>query len=364
MKRMIVILGSVIALAMLSLTVGGTAWGGTYGSSSGGQATPPTTEHCGCTTTTTTPPTTTTTAPPDTTTTTTPPTTTTTITATTAPPVPVPAVVNTPPAAPPTVVPVSVQPSATPTSLPFTGVNTTPLVIAGVILVALGLCLLMSAESWRRMRRRLMAAVRHRRPLSLLAALYQRLHSATGPRWMDHALTRISKARISKGHPEPSRRTSTGRAAPRGVFCSNRSAVRVGALPGGSCAPAPTPRGAEPIFTDPVAGDVGKTVRVDRCESEVRALRPRGAGSVSGCRPPMHSIDVGASRRGPPPHPRHYRGVPPEGGRHRGQAPGSALIGSGSFRSGPARASPPGSARASPFPSPVATVRPGALSIF
>jgi hypothetical protein len=121
-----------------------------------------------------TPPTTTTTTPPPTTTTTEPPTTTTTTTTPVVPPVvtgnasppptpPAPAPAPAPPAAPtaalPFSSPASTPASAAPAELPFTGVNTKPLWFVGLTLVALGLCLLTSAESWRRTRRRLSTAV-------------------------------------------------------------------------------------------------------------------------------------------------------------------------------------------------------------
>jgi hypothetical protein len=67
------------------------------------------------------------------------------------------------PVTPPAVVPV------TPTSLPFTGVNTKPLLIMGLTLILLGLCLLGSSKSWRRARRRLAAMAQCR--WSLLPSL-------------------------------------------------------------------------------------------------------------------------------------------------------------------------------------------------
>jgi hypothetical protein len=108
------------------------------------------------------PPTTTTTVPPTTTTTETPPTVPPSVTATTEPPPvqkvvpPVVIATSTPPPVPATV------PATTPapTQLPFTGVNTKPLLFLGLTLVALGLCLINTKDSWRRMVRRLMATIR------------------------------------------------------------------------------------------------------------------------------------------------------------------------------------------------------------
>lgn len=191
MKRLIVILASVVGLIAFSVTVGGAAWSAAEGPSStvihldsvlqpansthpagevnaahgtyGTGTTDGTGDHqCGCSTTTTTttpPPTTTTTGPPvpTTSTTTTSTTTTSTTTTTMVPPAPpnvVPPSPAPPPGQPPVIVPVSTQP----TSLPFTGVNTKPLLIVGLLLVALGLCLLASPKSWRRMRHRLLTA--------------------------------------------------------------------------------------------------------------------------------------------------------------------------------------------------------------
>lgn len=113
-----------------------------------------------------TPPTTTTTAAPATTTTTEPPTPPTTSTTTATPSV-VSASESPPPtepsAQPPTASPVATSASApisaTPAQLPFTGVNVKPLWFIGSTLVAIGLCLLTTAASWRRMARRLLATV-------------------------------------------------------------------------------------------------------------------------------------------------------------------------------------------------------------
>ncbi|MGD0312995.1 MAG: hypothetical protein ABSC90_11080 [Acidimicrobiales bacterium] len=157
MKRTLVVLSMVMGLIAVSVTLGGAAWattnssppvsypGGSGAGPTGG--TPPATtmgQHppCGCATTTTT-------APPATTTTTSPP-----PTPTTLPPVPAPisGPVNPAPVVPP--------PVAVPlTALPFTGVPTKPLLLIGVSLVALGLLLASSRESWRRSRRRLVAMV-------------------------------------------------------------------------------------------------------------------------------------------------------------------------------------------------------------
>ncbi len=192
MKRIIIILASVVGLIAVSVTIGGAAWSATDSSSStptqqaqpigpsvtstaaattaqghwstttttGGWGTTTTTEQGGWGTTTTTTggwgTTTTTTAPPPTTTTTAPPPTTTT-TVTPQAPGAVVATSASPPAASPPASP-AVTPTAAPTSLPFTGVNTKPLLIAGITLVALGLCLVASSDSWRKARRRLRAA--------------------------------------------------------------------------------------------------------------------------------------------------------------------------------------------------------------
>ncbi len=111
---------------------------------------PPTTTTTAPPTTTTTPPSsTTTTAPPPTTTTTEPPAVPGTVIATAAPP-PGP----TPPA--PVAAPVTAAPALT--QLPFTGRNIKPLIYLGVTLAVLGLALLVSNETWRRMLRRLTAA--------------------------------------------------------------------------------------------------------------------------------------------------------------------------------------------------------------
>ncbi len=158
MKRTLVVLSMVVGLITVSVTVGGAAWGATNspppmgqtGTSTGwaGGGTPPatTTDHpCGCapTTTTTVPPTTTTTAPPPT---------------TTVVPV-VPAPVSGPVNPAPAVVPVAPALVAAPTQLPFTGVPTKPMLMIGMALVALGLLLASSRESWGRTRRRLTAMV-------------------------------------------------------------------------------------------------------------------------------------------------------------------------------------------------------------
>ena len=113
-----------------------------------------------------TPPTTTTTAPPATTTSTEPLTPSTTSTTAATPPLisasksPPPTEPPAPPSATsPVATPASVPISATPAQLPFTGVNVKPLWFIGLTFVALGLCLLTTAASWRRMARRLLAAV-------------------------------------------------------------------------------------------------------------------------------------------------------------------------------------------------------------
>ncbi len=118
------------------------------------------------TTTTTAPPTTTTTAPPATTTTTEPPTAPTTSTTTPTPPVfaatndPPPAAPPAPPLAPPpAAAPESAPVSATQPQLPFTGRDMKPLLLIGLTLVAVGLSLLTTTESWRRMTRWLLATV-------------------------------------------------------------------------------------------------------------------------------------------------------------------------------------------------------------
>jgi len=69
-----------------------------------------------------------------------------------------------PPVVPvPTATPVAVAaPKAVPTQLPFTGVDTKPLLAIGLLLVMLGMVLLNSTESWRRMARRLLATVHSR----------------------------------------------------------------------------------------------------------------------------------------------------------------------------------------------------------
>jgi len=64
-----------------------------------------------------------------------------------------------PVAAVPTAAPVAATPTPAPTQLPFTGVDTKPLLAIGLLLVMLGLVLLNSTASWRRMARRLLAAV-------------------------------------------------------------------------------------------------------------------------------------------------------------------------------------------------------------
>jgi len=102
-------------------------------------------------------------------------TTTTTTTTTTEPPPPTTGP-PTPPTAPPpashvvppvvpvpTATPVAVTtPKAVPTQLPFTGVDTKPLLAIGLLLVMLGMVLLNNTESWRRMARRLLATVHSR----------------------------------------------------------------------------------------------------------------------------------------------------------------------------------------------------------
>jgi hypothetical protein len=149
---------------------------------------PPNTTTTTTTTTTTVPPTTTTTTtrpptPPTTTTTTTtrpptPPTTTTTTTTTLPVAGPV-AGTSTPPPGPPAALPFTATPAApvaaapvaaapvaaapvaaAPAELPFTGVNTKPLWFIGIGLVALGLALTRSNDSWRRMRRRVSMTLR------------------------------------------------------------------------------------------------------------------------------------------------------------------------------------------------------------
>jgi hypothetical protein len=115
--------------------------------------------------------------PPPTTTTTEPPTTTTTAmpappTTTPPPPPPVAQGPHAPPpppapapppatAASPTPVasPATIPAAAAPTQLPFTGVDVKPLWFIGLTLVALGVGLLTSGESWRRMARRLLTTM-------------------------------------------------------------------------------------------------------------------------------------------------------------------------------------------------------------
>jgi hypothetical protein len=109
--------------------------------------------------------------PPTTTTTTTKPITPI-VTPTTEPPTPTTGapIPPTPPAAPHVAPPVPAVPVATPvaapatptpapTQLPFTGVDTKPLLAIGLLLVMLGLVLLNSTASWRRLARRLLATV-------------------------------------------------------------------------------------------------------------------------------------------------------------------------------------------------------------
>jgi hypothetical protein len=69
--------------------------------------------------------------------------------------------VATPAVAVPTAAPVAAVPTPTPapTQLPFTGVDTKPLLAIGLLLVMLGLILINTTESWRRMARRLLATV-------------------------------------------------------------------------------------------------------------------------------------------------------------------------------------------------------------
>jgi hypothetical protein len=96
-----------------------------------------------------------------TTSTTTTSTTTSTTVPTTVPPVAAPKA--SPPPAPPVAAPTPPAPapvSATPTQLPFTGVNTTPILFVGLTLVVLGLALLASASSRRRVVSRLLATMR------------------------------------------------------------------------------------------------------------------------------------------------------------------------------------------------------------
>ncbi|HEX3980383.1 MAG TPA: hypothetical protein VHW93_04130 [Acidimicrobiales bacterium] len=159
MKRTLVVLSMVVGLITVSVTIGGAAWGvtntpptmGHPGTSAGwtGGGTPPVTttgQHpCGCTTTTTVPPTTTTTTAPA-------PTTTTVV------PV-VPAPISGPVNPAPDVVPAAPVAVVAPTQLPFTGVPTKPMLMIGMALVALGLLLASSRESWGRTRRRLTAMV-------------------------------------------------------------------------------------------------------------------------------------------------------------------------------------------------------------
>ena len=139
------------------------------------------------TTTTTTPPTTTTTSPTTTTTTTVvPPVISGNLSPPTTQPPPAPAPAAAPASAPapaaalPFGSPASTPTAAAPAQLPFTGVNTKPLWIVGLTLVVLGICLLMSPESWRRTSRRLSAAadgswfwrqVMSRRPLDSVVTL-------------------------------------------------------------------------------------------------------------------------------------------------------------------------------------------------
>jgi len=63
-----------------------------------------------------------------------------------------------PPVAPP-VTPSTPVVVTTPTQLPFTGVNTKPMLFVGLTLVALGVALLTSASTWRRMGRQALATV-------------------------------------------------------------------------------------------------------------------------------------------------------------------------------------------------------------
>jgi hypothetical protein len=94
------------------------------------------------------------------------------VTPTTEPPTPTTGapIPPTPPAAPHVAPPVPAVPVATPvaapttpapapTQLPFTGVDTKPLLAIGLLLVMLGLVLLNSTASWRRLARRLLATV-------------------------------------------------------------------------------------------------------------------------------------------------------------------------------------------------------------
>ena len=126
-------------------------------------------DDCNPPNTTTTTTTTTTTVPPTTTTTTRPPAPPTTTTTTTLPVAGPVAGTTTPPPAPPTALPFTATPAApvaavpvaaAPAELPFTGVNTKPLWFIGIALVALGLALTRSNDSWRRMRRRLSMTLR------------------------------------------------------------------------------------------------------------------------------------------------------------------------------------------------------------
>jgi hypothetical protein len=55
-------------------------------------------------------------------------------------------------------------PAAAPTQLPFTGINTKPLWFLGLTLIALGLALLSSRATWRRMSRQVLAIVPFPRP--------------------------------------------------------------------------------------------------------------------------------------------------------------------------------------------------------
>jgi hypothetical protein len=78
-------------------------------------------------------------------------------------PAPAPAPAPAAPAALPfTATPTATPASAAPTQLPFTGVNTKPLWFLGLTLVALGLALLTSAATWRKLRRQVLATVQGR----------------------------------------------------------------------------------------------------------------------------------------------------------------------------------------------------------
>jgi len=102
---------------------------------------------------------------PTTSTTTTSTSTTSTTTTTEPKPVPPPMVTpqrtSPPPALPvePPVTPPTPVVTTTPTQLPFTGVNTKPMLFVGLTLMALGVALLTSASTWRRMGRQALATL-------------------------------------------------------------------------------------------------------------------------------------------------------------------------------------------------------------